>query len=156
MKREHEIKLGKLKKDGNPRALVAQEIGVHFLNLFHGMDNGSESVDMGNGSVSPFNHCGTTMCHGGWFEWLTAIKDCDNDYDDGAYKMAQMLGFYDYDLLEEWAGMNPKIWGNEEGGKIFGSSRAFMPPNSRDKRFISLEVIGKHWLEVSERLKLSK
>lgn len=142
---------------GNPNYKIAQEIGLHFLTLHTGVNEGAK-VDMSKSAVE-IHACGTTMCHGGWYQWLTLTsrmtpRSYTGNYTDGANKIAKDLGFADRYQLEGWADFNPKIWGNFYGGEMFSETEAFGVAFDRNKyrTFISLELIGKHWLKVAAKL----
>jgi hypothetical protein len=71
--------------------------------------------------------CGTNHCVAGWYAVAT-IHKLDGSYvgfSDGANKMAQHLGFPGMIDLEEWAELNPQIWGNHFGTMLFYNERAF-------------------------------
>jgi hypothetical protein len=53
------------------------------------------------------NHCGSPMCHGGWY----AIIRGGCNFTRGAYQMAEDLGFRPEYKLRDWAEANPEIWG---------------------------------------------
>lgn len=118
-------------------------------------------LDMRESAVN-YNHtCGTIHCHGGWY----AVAVCDVrgrrnvSFIDGAAEMARELGFYHPDnhaalsMLSMWAYQNPKIWGNERGGDMFGSKLAFTHPVKRRCGAENLQHIIDHWEEVYERVK---
>ena len=73
--------------------------------------------------------CGTVHCVAGWYAVANlrrkAIKDKIEkgrvDYSDGADLMSIDLGFTDKFDLKDWAEVNPKIWGNEDGDEMFDS-----------------------------------
>lgn len=137
--------------NGNPDYRLAQEIGLHFLTLHTGVNEGA-MVDMEESSVKK-EACGTTMCHGGWFQWITLTPNQNlQSYSRGADKMAIFLGFSSMYRLEEWAEENPKLWANEHGGDMFSEHTAFVPKTNHPRQYISLAKIGKHWLKVAARL----
>lgn len=100
-------------------------------------------VDMGEVFVS---HCGTPMCHGGYY----ALVKKGADYEDGAHQMAIDLGFEDRYGLQDWADENPLIWGNTDGWAMFDSVDAF--GFLFDEDLTDLQQIIDHWKGVQERL----
>jgi hypothetical protein len=80
--------------------------------------------------------CGTVHCVGGWYAVANLnrkeIKDEFNQgrvsFVNGAELMAQDLGFRcNYDL-QNWAEVNPEIWGNEKGFEMLSKERAYDNP----------------------------
>ncbi len=113
------------------------------------------NVDMSHGYIDTV--CGTPMCHGGWYAFIasgvSAEKLEELDYMDGANLMAKHLGFdFDQGALEEWAENNPDIWGNLNGGDMFGSSKAF----EIEGDCLYLETIINHWKGVKERCAIAE
>lgn len=96
--------------------------------------------------------CGTTHCHGGWFSIACKLhlrQYCG--FLDGADRMAEILGFDDNYILEQWAAENPIIWGNYRGRGMFCAELAFASP-ARPDGAKNLQHIIDHWREVRERL----
>lgn len=96
--------------------------------------------------------CGTPGCHAGWAYIALAgfpPQDGQTNYLDGAELLAEHLGFYDYDELEEWAEDNPDLWGNENGDCMFSHSEAFGEVCSE----FPAQVLVDHWRAVGERLR---
>lgn len=94
--------------------------------------------------------CGTPMCHGGWYLIASIPKKNSalmSGYKDGAEIMAKHLGFENHMELEDWAGKNPKIWGNSYGANMFSGEEAFTYAGS-----LTLSKIITHWKRVQRRL----
>jgi hypothetical protein len=92
--------------------------------------------------------CGSAMCHGGWY----AIIRGANYYLTGAGLLAQDLGFAYSRGLEDWAALNPKIWGNKNGGSMFCSSSAFC----KNAHITDLSQIIDHWKGVKKRALIAR
>jgi hypothetical protein len=103
--------------------------------------------------------CQTSFCHGGWYAMATMnplklfFLPFTADYEDGACKMAQDLGFGDGQELRTWAHRNPDIWGNAQGSNMFGASYAFFHREKRPDGATCLNDIVDHWHDVYERIK---
>ena len=120
------------------------------------------SFDMGESWVShhrgndesSFEHkCGTVHCLGGWrvlaeyWDLKSSHLDDKNwQYCDGAWMIACDVGIYNKMKLKEWAGKNPKVWGNAHGAVMFGCSRAYDDAET-------LKEVLDWWLRVADRLK---
>lgn len=118
-------------------------------------------VDIEEFRVPAVEHiCGSSACHGGWFQVAAApVRNPQargfgaleyqaiTSYSDGAELMARELGMGNMRILEEWAHHNPNIWGNKNGGDMFTGDRAFTkgPPPTLGK-------IARHWYGVGARL----
>lgn len=111
-------------------------------------------LDMQEGAVNNGSHpCGTTHCHGGWFAVAMGLHLISDyvDYNNGANKMAECLGFPNMIQLENWAESNEHLWGNEDGTRMFCNEDAFISPTRPDGAE-NLQHIIDHWTEVYERL----
>jgi hypothetical protein len=95
--------------------------------------------------------CGTVACHAGWFG-IASKKTIPLGYDffDSANEMADYLGFESAGKMEWWARLNPNLWGNFNGGRMFCASSAFNAPNER-AHTLNLKKIGIWWLKVADR-----
>ena len=122
--------------------------------------------------------CKTSCCHGGLFALAIADKEgyyFDDDplhktislhgeykrwnlpvtYVSGADKMAKFLGFKNKAELGEWAGKNKKLWGNEDGRRMFSTlGIAFVGDSleydNHDK--VTIDNIIAHWRGVADRI----
>ena len=106
--------------------------------------------------------CKTPLCHGGW---LAVMFEGNKDYRDpnelsffamGAVKAAKYLGFKGISNLESWARLNPSLWGNTRGGRMFYDKAAFGIP-SRNTLMLSdianhYAAVGQRCIEASEKL----
>jgi hypothetical protein len=92
-----------------------------------------DQFDMREPAVRSDEHkCGTVHCMGGWYaiKFLDEIvKQCKPGqfigYNEGANLIAEHLGFPGQWDLQEWAGDNPEIWGNEEGSSMFSNEDSY-------------------------------
>jgi len=126
-----------------------RELGKLFIKLH--IDKPEARVNM---VETNFNVCGTVACHAGWYAVANGISiDYDKDYDfeSSANEMAEFLGFSDQTSLAVWAGDKSIIWGNNSGSEMFYGAEAFGENESK----LTLNVIGKHWLGVADRLEQS-
>lgn len=126
----------------------ARVLGMTFL-LLH-KESRDNIVHMGE---SEFNVCGTMACHAGWFAVARGMSRLSYgvgayDYNSSANDMAKFLGFKGAEDLESWAVENTDMWGNHSGSYMFCDGAAFGSSTDR----ITLDRIGKHWLEVADRL----
>ena len=132
--------------------------------LMHTISKHQGYVNMDSIHVTKMEVCGTTACHAGWYllakEGENVIIDIDNPpkefhdkktYEIGAELLAQDLGFDDKLDLEDWAGNNPKLWGNTEGQVMFYSEEAFGKIKSY-AHDLSVEEIAEHWRAVADRI----
>ena len=94
------------------------------------------------------HHCGTTHCHAGaYFIGAIEIQEGkDYFYSRGSNLMAYNLGFRNEDYLEDWAHENPKIWGSEEGWRMFACDSAFNYAEN-------VSEIAAWWRGVGDRIK---
>jgi len=134
--------------NGNPTPEACEQVGLIFLTLYD-EDNGCD-LDMNNGGVSSDPVCGTSACHGGWWEMFAyqveRRRTCI-DFDFGAKDLAEFLGFEGRHWLEMWAHGNPILWGNDEGEYVFGSSMRAFDGGPED-----LSTIGNWWIDVGSRI----
>lgn len=139
--------------NGNPHWEAALIVAQTLEQV--GLKYDVDKIEMSLGSVpieTSIPHCGTTACHGGWY----AIARVEGgslfesvDFVNGAMEMAVDLGFNGCDQLKIWANENPKLWGNDNGRKMFsGSGVAF----GEDDSTFPFTRIVKHWYNVAERL----
>jgi len=134
------------------------EMGDKFIAIHETLDLGARNLDFESGYVHQDRSCGTVACHGGWGAVIFGIKP-DHDglrrFGSGAGAISRFIGLdgaYDF---ERWAGENPVLWGNAQGGKLFDPSgyRAF------DFYFnykCTLKVIGNHYIAVAKRIRESE
>jgi len=140
----------------NPTKRQVQKVIDIFETVQKLADNNLENpVDMREGQV--FTHCGSPMCHAGWFEAaLQKSKNTTNysftNYEHGAQKMAEILGFKSKNDLEMWAHYNPDIWGNQNGSFMFSFYGAFEFKNGNKPKRFTLRHIISHWKKVQKRL----
>lgn len=104
---------------------------------------------------SEVNHCGSPMCHGGWYATLLPMTKIGSmsfmvSYSDGAKAIAQDLGFLDEEKLKNWAYENPELWGNKDGKYMFSSDSAFT--GYEYISVVSLNQIVTHWEQVRDRV----
>jgi len=125
----------------HPSAEKCEQLGLLFLAI-------PEAYPEAKLDMQEFNwRCGTYACHGGWYEIICnpKIEKGKLDYLKGANRMGKFLGFRSGWDLMGWASDNPKIWGNQQGYDLFSTQSAFFAPG--------LKGIGKHWLQVADRLR---
>lgn len=104
-------------------------------------------LDMGESFVKEHT-CGTAACHGGYAAIILAGGTHNTYYVRGAHALACFFGFGYPEQLEEWADLNPSIWGNTKGLDMFCSASAFgMHYNHQ-----SLTHVVKHYLLVAKNL----
>ena len=123
-------------------------------------------------------NCGTIACHGGHYEYACQVEantvewaeygtersvlmNREHDpeqphagFEQGASKLARDLGFLDSSELECWAAVNPSIWGNFHGGRMFTSKLAFRTEEVWIDSGMGLQTIIDWWLAVAERLEI--
>ena len=130
--------------------------------LMHAASEHPGHVAMNNTSVIHSELCGTVACHAGWYLLARRGKDVIINLDhipasefpvetyiNGAILLAQDLGFHDQIDLEDWAGDNPKLWGNTEGQVMFYNEEAF---GKRNQYGLSVKDIAEHWHTVADRI----
>ena len=74
------------------------------------------------------------------------------EFAENADRFARALGFRDDWALLEWAGRNPRIWGNPHGSQMHRSTNAYQEPGAPFVD-VTLRHVLKHWRDVARRLK---
>ena len=147
-----------------------KELGMLFIGLHEAEEDAG--VDMNEPRVKHTYHCGTVACHAGWFVIAHhESRDIEElkwevNYEKGVEAMNKFLGIRnpEHDNLSYYMDKHPQVWGNQNGGHMFNSKKAFVRYSRLGKvcredeekhRNFSLKVIGEHWLQVAERYELS-
>jgi hypothetical protein len=103
---------------------------------------GKGHLNMSEGAVNVEHACGTVHCVGGWYAVAVLNTNrCKVNFVDGANKMAQDLGFWDYTDLDEWARTHQLIWGNAYGSALFSSKIAYDGAESISDIIVFLEKV---------------
>jgi hypothetical protein len=87
-----------------------------------------DHLDMMECNVNIFNaihECGSVHCVGGWYAIATLDLTTPRDFIDGARRMAKDLGFHDELDMGDFAAANKDIWGNDYGGCMFSTAKAY-------------------------------
>ncbi len=111
--------------------------------------------------------CGTPGCHAGLISIVAKelpelqdiyeclyflqcnIRGSRYEYGIWADALAEFLGFVDMNDLRDWAGKNPKLWGNKRGYDMFSSWQAFT--NDEYKKLTHRDIIN-HWKKVLKNI----
>lgn len=109
-------------------------------------------LDMTEYQVNDGHECGTVHCHGGVYALMKCNLSSPINYRSGSIHLANDLGFRSVADLEEWAELNPRLWGNKKGIKMFFDPDAFYS-HKRPHGAESVQEIADHWREVGNRLK---
>ena len=132
------------------------QLAAQFINMAEKFlpyaNNETCILDMDETSVIKHSCC-TVACHGGYGAMIFNVGQF---YEDGSNVIADYLGFSDNayclscDALQDWAGSNPLLWGNNHGEVMFSCVKAFGKADWNDEA--SLSDVVEHYLTVAKRL----
>lgn len=118
----------------NPNKL--QEVIDNFYNLYEDIRLKEDNIDMMQHRAKD---CNTPLCFAGWFVIATEYNDINRDatYFDGKILINSKLNL----KFDDWAELNPKIWGNKYGQFMFTSSDAWDQPSTVQDMINHLERV---------------
>ena len=132
-------------------------------------------VNMGETECMFYEHrgnpCGTVACFGGWYAYASECEAGDPKtevnhqrfpynkmlsvrlaFEQNAYRAGRFLFARDISMsyadVRLWAYFNPDLWGNKNGGDMFGHRLAYI----KEDRRLRLEDITAHWRGVADRI----
>jgi len=120
---------------------MAQVIENFYRILPLTFEAGHKHLDFDEWRVTGHNfECGTIHCVGGWYAIAKGLNEKSDrvDFLDGARALSEDLGI---NFIEAWARENPEIWGNQRGGDMFLSKRAWNGAKSISQVINHLEAV---------------